>query len=538
MPDIREGNLAEMSPPDEGPEIIIGLVGAVAAGLDDAVRQLEAALKSHGYDVETDSLHLSDRIEEVPELLDETELTDEPEDQRIRSLQQEGNEVRRKLGRNDALALLTCLNIREYRKEQTGSPWKQVPQQAYILTSLKTPTEAETLRSIYGAGFVLAAVYAPTQLRHDRLAERIARDRRGIENYETGDDEEIDRLASEIIEIDRYEAEEEYGQNVRDTFPKADVFLDATDPDELREQVERSVDLLFGAPFETPTRDEQCMYIAEAARLRSAALGRQVGAALAKPEGEVVSIGCNDAPRAGGGLYWPDHDHDNRDFQLSRNLSREKRLETLQGILRELDGMNALQLDQLDLDTDELEDVDLEELNDLMTALDDTRLSSLIEFYRATHAEMEAVLSASRKGIPVEGATLYGTTFPCHECTRHIIAAGLDRVVYIEPYPKSLGQELHGDAVSVEGKSPAGEVWKRTDAREAPKVNYEPFVGIGPRIYDHVFQAGKRKVDGQIADWPPKNPDPIFGITHSGWWIDETLELRDIESKIERASSL
>ncbi|MDN3612645.1 hypothetical protein QWZ16_23945 [Vibrio ostreicida] len=26
--------------------------------------------------------------------------------------------------------------------------------------------------------------------------------------------------------------------------------------------------------------------------------------------------------------------------------------------------------------------------------------------------------------------------FPCHNCAKHIVASGIKRVVYVEPYPK------------------------------------------------------------------------------------------------------
>lgn len=66
-----------------------------------------------------------------------------------------------------------------------------------------------------------------------------------------------------------------------------------------------------------------------------------------------------------------------------------------------------------------------------------TRFADLIEFGRAVHAEMEAVLSAARRGIPVQDATVVCTTFPCHNCARHLIAAGVRRLVYLFPYAKS-----------------------------------------------------------------------------------------------------
>ena len=67
----------------------------------------------------------------------------------------------------------------------------------------------------------------------------------------------------------------------------------------------------------------------------------------------------------------------------------------------------------------------------------------LIEFSRTVHAEMAAIVDAARRGVSVQDCNLYTTTFPCHECAKHIVAAGIRRVVYIEPYPKSQALSLH-----------------------------------------------------------------------------------------------
>lgn len=49
---------------------------------------------------------------------------------------------------------------------------------------------------------------------------------------------------------------------------------------------------------------------------------------------------------------------------------------------------------------------------------------------RASHAEMNAIAMAARKGISVEGATMYTTLEPCLNCTKLILAAGLVQVFY------------------------------------------------------------------------------------------------------------
>jgi dCMP deaminase len=47
---------------------------------------------------------------------------------------------------------------------------------------------------------------------------------------------------------------------------------------------------------------------------------------------------------------------------------------------------------------------------------------------------MNAIIWAARKGIPVEGATIYVTLEPCSECSKNIIASGIARIVYLKPY--------------------------------------------------------------------------------------------------------
>ena len=50
------------------------------------------------------------------------------------------------------------------------------------------------------------------------------------------------------------------------------------------------------------------------------------------------------------------------------------------------------------------------------------------------HAEMNAIIWAARKGISIEGATIYVTLEPCSECSKNIIASGITRIVYEKPY--------------------------------------------------------------------------------------------------------
>jgi deoxycytidylate deaminase len=156
-----------------------------------------------------------------------------------------------------------------------------------------------------------------------------------------------------------------------------------------------------------------------------------------------------------------------------------------------------------------------------------TGFFDITEFGRAVHAEMAALLACSRTGrTPVDGI-LFVTTFPCHNCTRHIIAAGLSRVHYIEPYTKSKALKLHGDACT-------------ESIEETGKVPFLPFIGIGPRRYLDLFSLSlgtgypiERKHNGSMNDWNRKKAAPRLQMAPVSYLIRERLaatSLKDLLS--------
>lgn len=67
-----------------------------------------------------------------------------------------------------------------------------------------------------------------------------------------------------------------------------------------------------------------------------------------------------------------------------------------------------------------------------------------LDICRAIHAEQNAILQAATFGIAIQGATLYCTTYPCHQCRKLLINAGIRRVCYAEYYPHA-DEEQMGD---------------------------------------------------------------------------------------------
>src|SRR5271157_3381801 len=100
--------------------------------------------------------------------------------------------------------------------------------------------------------------------------------------------------------------------------------------------VQRFIRLLFGSNEVTPTHDEYGMYIAKSASLRSSDLSRQVGSAIFRTSGEVVTLGCNEVPKAGGGTYWTGDALDARDFVAGHDPNEAQKLEILVDLLDRL----------------------------------------------------------------------------------------------------------------------------------------------------------------------------------------------------------
>lgn len=53
---------------------------------------------------------------------------------------------------------------------------------------------------------------------------------------------------------------------------------------------------------------------------------------------------------------------------------------------------------------------------------------------RTIHAEMNAILQCAKFGVPTENSEIYVTHFPCLQCCKSIIQAGIKAVYYAEDY--------------------------------------------------------------------------------------------------------
>lgn len=371
--------------------------------------------------------------------------------------------------------------------EHIGATDQVAHQVAYIVRQIKRPAEVMMMRRVYGKQFILVSAYGTENDRREILVDKIKKTMPLNTSANT-----VNFRAQSLIDRDADEEGDEFGQHLRDSFHLADVFVDGISKAAMGATLTRFFNAFFGMNSISPSKWEYGMYCAKSASLRSADLSRQVGAAIFSTNGELIVQGCNEVPKAFGGTYWDTESPDNRDVALGRDPNDEIKREIVRDILERLDGAEMLKINQRaksDIDEliDHLTQGSRDDKDKSRGALKGAKLLDLTEYGRVVHAEMCALCDAARLGRSVKDSILFCTTFPCHNCTKHILAAGVRLVVFMEPYPKSKAQELHNNEIEV-------------DYINDHKVSFIPFMGISPHRYRDIFEKKGKRKSGSVAN--------------------------------------
>jgi deoxycytidylate deaminase len=478
----RRSNTRDLINEHVAKELIFAVVGPVGSGTTEvAVKLAQLAATS----LDTPHVIHMKASEVIARSVDPEALKGLGRLERAKLLQNSGDNLRKE--DEPAVGTLLVAEIKAQRavfdaKDQTPAASdvsvlhpknKADLYRVYIIDSLKHPAEVELLRAVYREAFCLVGVVCEEDVREKRLRLEKCKDSSLLD-------------IRALMKRDE-NAEEDWGQKVSKTFHMADFFVDNT-PDRFIKDKEnknwvvpdklgRLLDVLIGNKIVRPLPSETGMFHANGAQLRSACLSRQVGAALTDAKGNVLATGTNEVPKSGGGVYGgsfesefggPVEDHR---CSVTKHYCSNTRV---QGVIMD-EVIEAIK--------------ELRESADkaaIKKALGKTSLGRLLEFSRAVHAEMDAILSAMRAGSSTVGAKLFVTTFPCHYCARHIVAAGIDEVQFIEPYPKSKAFELHGDAIERVFAD-----WYKEPPAKPEKVLFRPFTGVAPRLYVRAFLKNK-----------------------------------------------
>lgn len=391
-----------------------------------------------------------------------------------------GNDLRQKYN-NQILAELAISDIHSDRAETVGDKHLEdteykTRRHCYIIDSLKNTEELKLLRSVYTDNFYQISIFSPLEQRIENLISK------GFSQPE----------ADEIIKKDEYQNIDS-GQNVRGTFVESDFFLRSSkeNAELIETKLKRYLHLIFETQIITPTTEETAMFYAKSAASNSSCLSRQVGASITDSNGVILSTGWNDVPKFGGNLYKDDSINDSRCFTLgycTNSYEKTKLAANIADILLEYPEINQAFSNQENNDNRH----ELEEL------IKKSKIKDLIEFSRSVHAEMHAIVIGSQiTGTQMINGKLFCTTYPCHNCARHIVLSGIKEVYYIEPYVKSLCLTLHEDSM--------------TEAEEdTSKVKILIFDGVSPRKYQIFFTnfAERKDSNGKLNKLDLENAKP------------------------------
>ncbi len=360
----------------------------------------------------------------------------------------------------------------------------------FIIESLRNPFEVEHLRSKY-YGFYLISITAKLESRKSR---------------ETDYDSEIDKRDMGTKD----ETEDIHKNNVSKCVYLSDIQIDNSlcDPELLNSKLIKYLALILSPGCITPTDTESLMNQAYMLSFKSTCISHQVGAIIVGKDGYIVGAGWNDVGEGqiGCGLRQirdiknikqiviNPKNMDEKEDNFRTYLLAQKKLKIF--CYKDMFSMHmalekAKQISKSDKIknhiNDKLEKAGEKKINVAQLCKTAEYIAAelkpkQVECCRAVHAEENAFLqSAKIGGTGVSGGTLYTTFFPCEICAKTIYQSGIKEVVYVEPYPDSVSED----------------VFLKDGIR---KIILTPFEGVKSHSFYRLFKASYDKKERQRTD--------------------------------------
>ncbi len=369
----------------------------------------------------------------------------------IEELQDLGNELRYKEGKSCLVKRL----IDSISEDQSSK--------GIIIDSIKNDEECKTLKQF--PYFYLFSVHADENIR----AERTIKAKRFKEK-------------KEFIKVDSRDKAEEihYGQQVKKCNYLSDIIINNNKniPQHSTKVKKQLIDTIYNkyisfivykkkgllTPDSLPSNDETLMTMAYAESKRSSCLKRKVGSLIVsidKGQGNngydhsineavhLLSSGYNEVPFGSVPcIFNKDFEKCYRDFlqeEQAKNIKhcpscgRRVKLSKTQCKAKDCNFQSTEYIKVCPQCKNELEvkyhcpKCNTEVFKKFLTSVSDGKL---LDMCRALHAEEYALLHLTKiSGQNSDNLVLYTTTYPCNLCANKIVAAGIKKVIYADPYP-------------------------------------------------------------------------------------------------------
>lgn len=309
----------------------------------------------------------------------------------------------------------------------------------FVIEAFRNPYEVEYFRNRYYE-FFLFSVLAPLALRKSRPNYTSYRDYRD---------------QGHGLKTDEF-----YKQNVSECVHLSDIAVnnDSSRLYILKRKLSKFFALICRPGCIAPSREELFMQQAYSMSVRSNCISRQVGAVIVGQRNYIVGAGWNDvgAGQVPCGLRrFSDISGVDTPFPIAKEKEKADFAVFLQNIEGDFPGHSFCFKDAYSkfettrkmkklgnrLINDHL--INEESLDQITDMVVSGLSPKLLQYCRALHAEENAILQNSiLGGIGIENATIYTTTFPCELCAKKIYQSRIKKVVYSEPYPESISEDV------------------------------------------------------------------------------------------------
>lgn len=336
-------------------------------------------------------------------------------------------------------------NIIKFYRNRKRNDFNKTVYKEFAIEAFRNPYEVEYFRNRYYE-FFLISILAPLAIRSARPNYNAYRDKRdqgrGLKSHEF------------------------YKQNVSECVHLSDIAINNETNKRyiLNLKLSKFFAIICRPGCIAPTQDELFMQQAYCMSVKSNCISRQVGAVIVGQRNYIVGAGWNDvgAGQVPCGLRrYGDINGEDTPFPIA--IENEK--SAFASFLKENESgfpnhsfcfkdeysrfkttSKIEKLSESDQYLSKWKDehsVSDEAIGQLTGMVISNFSPKRLEYCRALHAEENAILQNSiLGGVGIENGTIYTTTFPCELCAKKIYQSRIKKVIYTEPYPESISEDV------------------------------------------------------------------------------------------------
>jgi deoxycytidylate deaminase len=314
----------------------------------------------------------------------------------------------------------------------------------FIIENFRNPVEAEYFRCRYYEFFLISI--------HCKKEERLRREHEMNSIYKS-EGLTIQDIKEHFCKIDKRDSGDEnmsksiFKQNVRNSVYTSDVaIINEEGKERFFDKILQYYTLIRNPGSFHPSNDELFMHAAYSMSMRSKCISRKVGAVIVGERGYIVGAGWNEV---GEGQIGCGDRIINDIAKISADsipIEEKGKSDFKTYLLEKYAGKGDYKFcfrEQYENYLLERKKKEAEEAGELTDAQILMVKAKAQQYCRALHAEENAILQTAKiGGVGIRNSTIYTTTFPCELCAKKIYQSGISKIIYTEPYPEAISEDV------------------------------------------------------------------------------------------------